>query len=80
MDAGAAAEIHRAILALAEGGAAVVVVSQDLDELLALSDRLVVLNEGRMSEAIPVAGVKIEEIGLLMGGVHGAEGGEAHAA
>jgi simple sugar transport system ATP-binding protein len=79
VDAGAAAEIHRAILALAEAGSAVVVISQDLDELIALSDRLVVLNEGRLSHALPVEGVKVEEIGLLMGGVHGARVEAGHA-
>ena len=76
VDAGAAAFIHQAIADLAAGGAAVVVISQDLDELLELADRLVVLNEGRASRVLSAGDMKIEEIGLLMGGVHG----EAHAA
>ncbi len=72
VDAGAAAAIHQAIVDLAAGGTAVVVISQDLDELLALCDTMAVINGGRLSGARPVGEVSIEEIGLLMGGVHGA--------
>lgn len=71
VDAGAASFIHQAMADLAERGAAILVVSQDLDELLSLSDRIAVLNEGRLSKAMDVATVSIEELGLLMGGVHG---------
>jgi simple sugar transport system ATP-binding protein len=71
VDAGAAATIHQAIVDLAVAGSAIVVISQDLDELLALSDTLAVLNAGRLSRPMPVAGVSIDELGLLMGGVHG---------
>ena len=46
VDAGAAAAIHQALLDLASAGAAVLVISQDLDELLALTDRLAVINVG----------------------------------
>ena len=81
VDAGAAAAIHQALIDLAAGGAAIVVISQDLDELLALSDTLAVINEGRLSEARPVADFTVEELGLLMGGIHGETGdGAAHAA
>ncbi|MDB5511863.1 MAG: transporter [Enterovirga sp.] len=71
VDAGAAAAIHRALLDLAASGSAIVVISQDLDELLAVSDRLAVLNEGRLSRAIPTATATAHALGLLMGGVHG---------
>ena len=71
VDAGAAAAIHQALVDLAATGSAIVVISQDLDELLALCDTLAVINEGRLSEPMPVAGADIEKIGLLMGGVHG---------
>ncbi len=71
VDAGAAAQIHQALVDLAAGGAAIVVISQDLDELLSLADNLAVINEGRLSAIRPVAETSIEEIGLLMGGVHG---------
>jgi len=71
VDAGAAAAIHQALFNLAQNGAAIVVVSQDLDELLTLCDRLAVLNVGSLSRAIDTADASMEEIGLLMGGLHG---------
>jgi len=80
VDAGAAAAIHQALLDLAEGGSAVVVISQDLDEIFALCDRIAVIAGGRLSEARPVGSVTVEEIGLLMGGgrmVGGAGDGNA---
>jgi len=73
VDAGAAAAIHQALLDLAGRGAAVLVISQDLDELLALTDRLAVLNGGRLSKPLPTRDASVEEIGLLMGGLHGLE-------
>ncbi len=71
VDAGAAAAIHQAIVDLAARGSAVLVISQDLDELLSLCDTLAVINLGRLSKPLKVGEVSIEEIGLLMGGVHG---------
>ena len=71
VDAGAAAAIHQAIIDLASQGSAVLVISQDLDELLTLCDTLAVINLGRTSKPLKVGEVSIEEIGLLMGGVHG---------
>ncbi|MBV9430782.1 MAG: ABC transporter ATP-binding protein [Hyphomicrobiales bacterium] len=71
VDAGAAAAIRQALIDLAARGSAVILVSQDLDELLSLCDRLYVMNEGRLSRPLTVAEASIEEIGLLMGGVHG---------
>ncbi len=71
VDAGAAAAIHQALVDLAGAGSAIVVISQDLDELLKLCDTLAVINEGRLSAKMNVGEVSIEEIGLLMGGVHG---------
>jgi simple sugar transport system ATP-binding protein len=68
VDAGAAAAIHQALLDLAEGGSAVVVISQDLDEIFALCDRIAVIAGGRLSAARPIEAVSVEEIGLLMGG------------
>jgi simple sugar transport system ATP-binding protein len=71
VDAGAAAAIHQALVDLAARGSALVVVSQDLDELLAIADSLAVINEGRLSPKRAVGAFSIDEIGLLMGGVHG---------
>ncbi len=73
VDASAAAAIRQAILDRAAGGAAVVVISQDLDELLEISDRFCALNAGRLSAPRPVQGLTLEAIGLMMGGVHGGE-------
>jgi ABC-type uncharacterized transport system ATPase subunit len=72
VDAGAALAIHEAIIALAAAGAAVVIISQDLDEIFLLADRIAVIAAGRLSEPIPVGEATIEQIGLLMGGVSGA--------
>jgi simple sugar transport system ATP-binding protein len=70
VDAGAAAAIHQALLDLAGRGAAIVIISQDLDEILALCHRIAVINLGRLSPPRPVEGISVEEIGLLMGGIH----------
>ncbi len=71
VDAGAAAAIHQSLVDLAETGSAIVVISQDLDELLSLCDTMAVINEGRLSDPMKVSEADIEQIGLLMGGVHG---------
>jgi len=68
VDAGAAAAIHRAIVELAERGTAVVIISQDLDEIFLLCDRVAVIAGGQLSEPMPVRDASIEQIGLLMGG------------
>ena len=73
VDAAAAAAIRQAILDRAALGAAVVVISQDLDELLEIADNFAALNEGRLTRPRPVEGLTIDEIGLMMGGAHGME-------
>lgn len=73
VDAAAAAAIRQALLDLAAGGTAVVVISQDLDELMEISDRFGALNEGRLSRIRPTSELSIEEIGLMMGGAHDME-------
>jgi len=80
VDAGAAAAIHQALIDLAENGAAVVVISQDLDEIFAICDRIAVIAAGRLSQAIPVREASVEQIGLLMGGTHDTEKGGRSAA
>lgn len=73
VDAAAAAAIRQAILDHAAAGAAVVCISQDLDELLEIADNFAALNAGQLSPPQPVQGLNIEKIGLLMGGAHGME-------
>ena len=68
VDAGAAQLIRQALVDLAKGGAAVLVISQDLDELLEIADRIAVIFHGRLSAAMPVRELTREAIGLLMGG------------
>lgn len=68
VDAGAAAAIHRALQKLADEGAAVLVVSQDLDELMLISDRIGALCAGRLSQFYPTESVSVQQVGLLMGG------------
>ncbi|MFZ5962581.1 ABC transporter ATP-binding protein [Thalassococcus sp. BH17M4-6] len=78
VDAAAAAAIRQALLDLAAAGAAIICISQDLDELMEISDRFGALNEGRLSAIQPVADLTIERIGLMMGGAHDME--TAHVA
>lgn len=73
VDAAAAADIRQALLDLAAGGAALVVISQDLDELMEISDRFAALNEGRLSAPRATSGLDVEQIGLMLGGAHGME-------
>ncbi|MEL7165969.1 MAG: ABC transporter ATP-binding protein [Pseudomonadota bacterium] len=73
VDAAAAAAIRQALVDLAAGGAAVVVISQDLDELMEISDRFAALNEGRLSAPRATATLDVEQIGLMLGGAHGME-------
>jgi simple sugar transport system ATP-binding protein len=68
VDAGAAQLIRQALVDLAKEGAAVLVISQDLDELLEIADRIAVIFHGRLSAALPVPGLTREALGLLMGG------------
>jgi simple sugar transport system ATP-binding protein len=68
VDAGAAQLLRQALVDLARGGAAVLVISQDLDELLEIADRIAVIFHGRLSDSLPVPGLTREALGLLMGG------------
>jgi simple sugar transport system ATP-binding protein len=68
VDAGAAAAIHRVLLSLARAGTAVLVISQDLDELFAVTHRLAVIANGRLTAARPVDALSTHELGLSMGG------------
>lgn len=72
VDAAAAASIRQKLLDLADQGAGVIVISQDLDELLEISDHFCVLNEGRLSPTYPTTELEMDQIGLMMGGSHGA--------
>ncbi|MEM9268855.1 MAG: ABC transporter ATP-binding protein [Pseudomonadota bacterium] len=80
VDANAVAAIHGALRNLSDEGAAILVISQDLDELFALCDRLAVLANGALSDAAPPGTLSIEELGRLMGGTETATQEMADAA
>jgi len=79
VDVGAAAQIRAALIALRDAGCAVLVVSEDLDELFEISDRLVVIAGGRVSPSVPAAQATREQIGQWMSGLWNAPE-VAHAA
>jgi general nucleoside transport system ATP-binding protein len=66
VDAKAALAIRQALADLAKGGAAVLVISQDLDEVFEIADRIAVIRGGRLGPFLPAATVKRDEIGLQM--------------
>ena len=68
VDAGAAAVIRQALLDLSGRGTAVLVISQDLDELAEISDRIAVMFHGHLSPPVAAAEATREKLGLLMGG------------
>ena len=70
VDAGAAATIRQAIIDLSREGSAVLVISQDLDEIFEIADRIAVISRGQLSEAYPAGDLTAEQIGLLMAGAH----------
>src|SRR5262249_18573563 len=79
VDVGAAAAIHRALVALRDQGAAILIVSEDLDELLAISDRIAAISRGRLSPLLAAEEAGRQRIGQWMSGLYAAEA-EAHAA
>jgi simple sugar transport system ATP-binding protein len=68
LDVAATQAVHEALLDARARGVAVVLISEDLDELLQLSDRIVVLYEGQVAGTLDRAQFDRERIGLLMGG------------
>ncbi|MEZ5811516.1 MAG: ABC transporter ATP-binding protein [Rhizobiaceae bacterium] len=68
VDAGAAARIRQSLIDLARSGSAVLVISQDLDELFEICDAIAVMHNGELSRPLPIADATFEKIGLLMGG------------
>jgi simple sugar transport system ATP-binding protein len=68
LDVGATEYVRSQLLARRANGAAILLVSEDLDELLALSDRLVVMYEGRIVGEMAAADADVEHLGMLMAG------------
>ena len=68
VDVGSIEFIHRQLVAERDRGAAVLVVSAELDEILGLSDRVAVMSEGRIVAMLPIEEADRDRIGLLMAG------------
>ena len=68
VDIGAALEIRKQIINIAENGALVILISQDIDEIFMLSDVISVIYDGKLSKKFNKNKISIEQVGLLMGG------------
>ena len=79
LDVGAVNYVHEQLLAARKRGAAILLISEDLDELLSLSDQVAVMYRGQLSAARPRSTVSIADLGLAMAG-QGFEHGAAHHA
>ncbi len=75
LDVGSIEYIHSQLIRKRDEGAAVLVVSAELDEILSLADRIVVMFEGRIMDIVPIEKATREDIGLLMAGIHPDEHG-----
>jgi ABC-type uncharacterized transport system ATPase subunit len=73
VDVGAAAQIRGELLKLRDEGCAVLVVSEELDELFEISDRLMVMSQGKLSPSIPAAEATVAQIGIWMSGLWDAD-------
>ncbi len=72
LDVGAMQFVHERFLEVREGGGAVLLISEDLEELFQLSDRLAVMYEGRLVRVLPIEEATVHEVGLLMAGIESA--------
>jgi ABC-type uncharacterized transport system ATPase subunit len=68
LDVGAQTEVHRRLISASEAGAGILLISEDLDELMMLSDRIAVMFDGRLSEARPIASLDRGTLGMMMAG------------
>lgn len=68
LDVGSIEFIHQKLIERRDAGTAILLVSVELDEVMALSDRIAVIYEGRIVETLPAAEATREELGLLMAG------------
>jgi len=69
LDIGATEAVHRLLLEQRARGAGILLISEDLEEILQLSDRIAVMYEGQIQGILPAAEAHLEEIGLLMAGI-----------
>jgi simple sugar transport system ATP-binding protein len=76
LDVGSIEYIHRQIIEMRDKGVAVLLISAELDEIMSLSDRIVVMFHGQIVAMMDAADATREELGLLMAGSGDTEGGE----
>jgi len=69
VDVGAAAFIRQRLIDLRDEGTAILVISEELEELFEISDRIAVIAEGRLSPTRRLAETNIDEIGIWMSGM-----------
>ena len=69
MDVGAIEFIHKQLIALRDRGCAIILVSVELDEIMGLSDRILVMNKGQEVETIPGEDANAQKLGLMMAGI-----------
>ena len=69
LDVGSIEFIHHQIVNARDKGAAVLLISAELDEILSLSDRIAVMYKGRILDTVPAKGATREQLGLLMAGI-----------
>jgi simple sugar transport system ATP-binding protein len=68
LDVGAIEGVHRLLLDLRRDGAAILLISEELDEITSLSDRIAVIYEGKIMGIVPAEGASVDDIGLMMAG------------
>jgi ABC-type uncharacterized transport system ATPase subunit len=73
LDVGATSDVHKRLLAARARGAGVILISEDLDELMRLSDRIAVIHRGQLSQAEPTEDLDRGKLGLRMAGHDGEE-------
>ncbi len=77
LDVGSIEYIHKRLVQKRDEGCAVLLVSSELDEIMALSDRIAIMYEGRIIDVLPAQEATREQLGLLMAGIRPDEQGEA---
>ena len=69
LDVGAIETVRQRLIEAADSGVGVLLISEDLDEIMSLADRILVMYEGRIIDNVPADGADRARIGLTMGGI-----------
>ena len=68
LDVAATADVDRRLIEARDRGAGVLLISEDLDELFALADRIAAVHRGRLTAAMPASRLDVRTVGLMMAG------------